>query len=138
MGVDSKWQETEEIAKRHEPGASQWFKLANDGDKAVIVFLGEPYPREVCFVDGKYTPFDDKLRAQGRRPSLRVALNIALYDTREVKIFEQGVLLFRDLVQVRGKYGLDKWAFEVKRHGAAKDLKTTYSILPEHQLTPEQ
>ena len=44
----------------------------------------------------------------------------------------------KDLVRVREKYTLEKWAFEIQRHGAAKDPKTTYSLLPEHQLTPEQ
>ena len=132
------WQQTEEMAKKHDQGASTWLKLGNDGDKAVVVFLGEPFPREVCFTDGKYMPFDDKLKAQGLKPSLRVALNVALYDTKEVKVLEQGVTFFKDLSRVREKYGLDKWAFEIQRHGAAKDPKTTYSILPEHQLTAEQ
>jgi len=134
----NKWQQTEEMAKKHDQGSSTWLKLGNDGDKAVVVFLGEPFPREVCFVDGKYMPFDDKLKAQGLKPSLRVALNVALYDTKEVKVLEQGVTFFKDLVRVREKYGIEKWAFEIQRHGAAKDPKTTYSILPEHQLTPEQ
>ena len=134
----SMWQQTEEMAKKHDQGGSLWLKLGNDGDKAVVVFLGEPFPREVCFVDGKYMPLDDKLKAQGIKASLRVALNIALFDTKEVKVLEQGVMFFKDLVRVREKYGLEKWAFEIQRHGAAKDPKTTYSILPEHQLTPEQ
>lgn len=134
----NKWQQTEEMAKKHDLGSSTWLKLAGDGDKAVVVFLGEPFPREVCFVDGKYVPFDDKLKAQGLKPSLRVALNVALYDTKEVKVLEQGVTFFKDLVRVREKYTLEKWAFEVQRHGAAKDPKTSYSILPEHQLSPEQ
>lgn len=138
MAPQNMWQQTEEMAKKHDQGGSTWIKLANDGDKAVVVFLGEPYPREVCFIDGKYVRFDEKLKAAGQKASLRVALNVALYDTKEVKVLEQGVVFFKDLVQVRGKYGLDKWAFEVQRHGAAKDPKTTYSILPEHQLTPEQ
>ena len=47
-------------------------------------------------------------------------------------------MFFKDLVRVREKYGLEKWAFEIQRHGAAKDPKTTYSILPEHQLSAEQ
>ncbi|MEP0841186.1 MAG: hypothetical protein HRF43_00560 [Phycisphaerae bacterium] len=134
----NKWQQTEEMAKKHDQGSSTWLKLGNDGDKAVVVFLGEPFPREVCFVDGKYMPFDDKLKAQGLKPSLRVALNVVLYDTKEVKVLEQGVTFFKDLVRVREKYGIERWAFEIQRHGAAKDPKTTYSILPEHQLTPEQ
>jgi hypothetical protein len=138
MTPNNMWQQTEEMAKKHDQGGGQWVKLAGDGDKTVVVFLGEPYPREVCFVDGKYMPFDEKLKAQGLKASLRVALNVALYDTKEVKVLEQGVVFFKDLVQIRAKYGLDKWAFEVQRHGAAKDPKTTYSLLPEHQLTPEQ
>jgi len=134
----NKWQQTEEMAKKHDQGSSTWLKLGNDGDKAVVVFLGEPFPREVCFVDGKYMPFDEKLKAQGLKPSLRVALSVALYDSKEVKVLEQGVTFFKDLVRVREKYGIERWAFEIQRHGAAKDPKTTYSILPEHQLTPEQ
>lgn len=132
------WQQTEEMAKKHDQGGSLWLKLQNDGDKAVVVFLGEPHPREVCFVDGKYVAVDEKLKAQGIKPSLRVALNVALFDTKEVKVLEQGVVFFKDLVRVREKYSLEKWAFEVQRHGAAKDPKTSYSILPEHQLTAEQ
>ena len=132
------WQQTEELAKKHDQGSSTWLKLANDGDKAVVVVLGEPFPREVCFAEGKYMPFDEKLKAEGYKASLRVAFNVALFDTKEVKVLEQGVVFFKDLMQVREKYGLDKWAFEIRRNGAAKDPKTTYSILPEHQLSPAQ
>src|SRR5690606_40975467 len=71
--------------------------------------------------------------------SLHDALPIfALFDSKEVKVLEQGVMFFKDLVRVREKYGLEKWAFEIQRHGAAKDPKTTYSILPEHQLRSEE
>lgn len=134
----SMWQQTEEMAKKHDQGGSLWLKLAADGDKAVVVFLGEPHPREVAFVDGKYVEVDEKMKAAGTKASLRVALNVALYDSKEVKVLEQGVMFFKDLVRVREKYGIEKWAFEIQRHGAAKDPKTTYSILPEHQLSAEQ
>jgi hypothetical protein len=83
-------------------------------------------------------PADDEVRAAGHKVSLRVAYNVALPETGEVKVLEQGVMFFKDLVRVREKYGLEKWAFEVQRHGAAKDPKTTYSILPERQLTAEE
>lgn len=134
----SMWQQTEEMAKKHDQGTGLWLRLQNDEDKAVVVFLGEPHPREVAFVDGKYVEVDEKMKAEGVRASLRIALNVALFDSQEVKVLEQGVVFFKDLVRVREKYGLNKWAFEIQRHGAAKDPKTTYSILPEHQLTPEQ
>lgn len=138
MASKSMWERTEEMAKKHDMEGSNWLRLANDKDSAVVVFLGEPFPREVCFVDGRYELFSDEHKARGLKSSLRVAFNVALYDTKEVKVLEQGVVFFKDLLQVRDKYGLDKWAFEVQRHGAAKDLKTTYSILPEHQLSPDE
>ena len=75
--TNSMWQQTEEMAKKHDQGGSLWLKLAGDGDKAVVVFLGEPHPREVAFVDGKYVEFDDKAKQAGLKPSLRVALNVA-------------------------------------------------------------
>jgi hypothetical protein len=132
------WEQTAAMAKQHEQQAGVWLKLANDGDTAVVVFLGEPHPREGVFLDNRFVPFDEKLRAQGHKPSLRVALNVALYDTREMKVLEQAVTFFTTLLELRAKYGLEKWAFEVKRRGAAKDPKTTYSILPDRQLSREE
>jgi len=132
------WQQTEEMAKKHDQSSSTWLRLANDGDRAVVVVLGDPFPREVVFIDNKYVVLTEKLKAEGNKGSLRVAFNVAMFDTKEVKVLEQGVVFFKDLNQVREKYGLTKWAFEIRRNGAAKDPKTTYSILPEHQLTPAQ
>jgi hypothetical protein len=48
-----------------------------------------------------------------------------------VKILDGGINLFSDVIKCREKYGLDKMLFEIQRHGAAGDPKTTYSVLPE-------
>jgi len=138
MAPTSMWDRTEEMAKRHDQGSSTWLKLTDDGDKEVVVFLGEPCPREVVFLDGKYEPFTEELKAKGHKSSLRVAFNVALYETKEVKVLEQGVVFFKQLLQVRSKRSLTEWAFEVERHGAARDKNTSYSLLPEHKLTPEE
>jgi hypothetical protein len=137
MEPDS-WDQAEELAKQHEESGGLWLKLVNDKDRAVVVFLGAPFARDVCFIDGKYVLFDEALKAKGERPTARVAFNVALYDTKDVKIFEQGLTFYKDLKRVRDKYGVRNWAFEVQRHGAAKDPKTTYSILPDRQLTAEE
>ncbi len=136
--ANSMWQKTEELAKQHDQQGGAWLRLQNDGDTAVVVFLGEPYPRQVCFVDGKYHVATEELKAAGHKASLRVALNVLLLETKEVKVLEQGVVFFKDLVRVRDKYGLSDWAFEVTRNGAPKDPKTNYSILPERQLSAEE
>jgi hypothetical protein len=136
--TNSMWQRTEELAKQHDQQGGSWIRLQNDGDTTVVVFLGEPYPRQVCFVDGKYHVATEELKAAGHKASLRVALNVFVLETKEVKVLEQGVVFFKDLVRVRDKYGLSDWAFDVTRNGAAKDPKTRYSILPERQLSPEE
>jgi hypothetical protein len=46
--------------------------------------------------------------AQGLKPSLRVALNVALFHSKEVRVLAEGVMFFKDLGHVREKYGLDK------------------------------
>jgi len=131
------WEQTESIASRHEGGSGTWIRLQNDGDREVVVFLGEPYPREVVFVDGKYELFSEEHKAAGLKSSLRVAINAAIAESREVKVLEMGVLLFKELAAMRAKRPLHKWSFEVQRHGAAKDPKTRYSLLPEEQLSAE-
>ena len=54
-----------------------------------------------------------------------------------MKVIEGGTVWFKDVLKVRDKYGLDRWCFEIERHGAAGDPKTSYSILPEEKLTDE-
>ena len=55
-----------------------------------------------------------------------------------MKVIEGGTLWFKDVLKVRDKYGLDRWLFEIERHGESGDPKTTYTILPEEKLTSAQ
>lgn len=55
-----------------------------------------------------------------------------------MKIIEGGNRWFLDVLKVRKKYGLDDWAFEIERHGAANSTKTTYAILPDVRLSAHQ
>jgi hypothetical protein len=51
-----------------------------------------------------------------------------------MKVIEGGTQWFKDVLKVRDKYGLDKWSFEIERHGEAGDPKTKYTILPEEKI----
>ncbi len=135
---ENPWEKSKEMADRHSEGTGPWLRLANDGDKAVGVFLGDPFPREVHFVERYVTCAGASCPhcGDGKRPSLRVAINF--YTGKELRVFEMGTVTFKDLLKVRDKYGLDKWSFEVERHGEAGDPKTTYSILPEERLSEKQ
>ncbi len=129
------WDRAKQLADKHASSNGLFVRLANDGEKAVGVFCGAPYAREVLWTGDKYVPYEENnAEHKGKRPSLRVAINFYSLDDGDMKIIEGGSQWFRDIAKVREKYGLDKWQFEIERHGASGDTKTTYSILPEQQV----
>lgn len=135
--MSNAWDKAKEMAEQH--ASSLFVRLSNDGDKVVGSFLGEPYPREVVWTGEKYvdgdSPEAEKHVKQGKSRSLRIAINFYVPAEKALKVYEMGAATFKTLLKLREKYGLDQWAFEIERHGKANDTKTTYSLLPETQLT---
>lgn len=131
------WTRADEMADKIGNAASTWLKLVGDGDKEVVTFCGDPYPMEVAYIDGKPVPYTTQHEADGLQRKFRVAINVRLNHTGEVKVWEMSGTTFKTLKKVKEKYGLDRWAFEIARQGAPKDTSTTYSIMPEEQLRDE-
>jgi hypothetical protein len=126
------------MADKHANSGGIFVRLANNGDKIVGAFCGGPYAREVVWTGERYEQFDkNNIAHLGKRPSLRVMLNFYVPAEGAMKVIEGGTVWFKDVLKVRDKYGLDKWLFEIERHGDAGDPKTTYSILPEVKLDDE-
>jgi hypothetical protein len=136
MKMSNAWEHAKQMAERHT--SSTFVRLANDGDKVVGVFVGEPLAREVVWTGEKYldakSPEAEKYLKKGRSSSLRVAMNIYVLAENAVKVYEMGATVFKDVFKLRDKYGLDTWAFEIERHGGKGDNKTSYTILPEQRL----
>ena len=136
------WDTAQGLADKHSGSGSGLFvRLSNDRDKIVGAFAGDPYARETHWSGERYEECSGKgcsYCGDGKRPNLRVSMNFFVPAERDLKIIEGGVTWFKDLLKARAEYGLDKWLFEIERHGAAGDPKTSYTILPEEKLTPEQ
>jgi hypothetical protein len=134
--MSNAWDIAKQMAERHT--SSIFVRLANDGDKVIGVFVGDPYPREVVWTGEKYLdvkrPEAEKYLKKGRSSSLRVATNLYIPAENVVKVYEMGAVVFKDVFKLRDKYGLDKWAFEIERHGGKGDNKTSYTTLPELRL----
>ena len=134
--MSNAWDIAKQMAERHT--STTFLRLANDGDKVVVVFVGEPLSREVVWTGEKYldvkSPEAEKYLKKGRSSSLRVAMNVYVLAERVVKVYEMGATVFKDVFKLRDKYGLDTWAFEIERRGAKGDNKTSYTILPEQRL----
>ncbi len=130
------WDHAESLAEQHASSGSIFVRLANNGDKVVGAFCGEPLAREVVWTGERYETYDPDVHTD-KRPSLRVLLNFFVPAEGAMKVIEGGTLWFKSVTKVKRKYGLDKWLFEVERHGEAGDSKTRYSVLPERQIDGE-
>lgn len=131
------WDEAIRLADKHGASGGLFVRLQGDGDKVVGAFCGEPYAREVVWTGERYEDYDEgnpEHEGEGKRRSLRVAINFYVPAESAMKVIEGGNGWFRDVVKVREKYGLGNWLFEIERHGEAKNPKTTYSILPEEKI----
>ena len=134
------WESAQSLAEQHANQGGIFIRLANNGDKVVGAFCGEPHAREVHWTGEKYeecTGDGCQHCSGGKRPSLRVMLNFYVPVESEMKVIEGGTNWFKDVIKVRDKYGLEKWLFEIERHGESGDPKTTYSILPEEKIDDE-
>ena len=127
------WDSAARLADKHANQGGIFIRLAANGDKVVGAFCGEPFAREVVWTGERYETYDPSVHTD-KRPSLRVMLNFFVPAEDDMKVIEGGTTWFKDVLKVRDKYGLDKWLFEIERHGEAGDPKTTYSILPEEKL----
>ena len=134
------WEKARELAEQHANAGGIFIRLTNNGDKVVGAFCGEPHAREVHWTGERYEECQGDgcpHCAGGKRPSLRVMLNFFVPDEGEMKIIEGGTTWFKDVLKVKSKYGIDKWLFEVERHGESGDPRTVYSILPEEKIDAE-
>ena len=136
--MNNSWDRARSLADQHTNQGGIFVRLTSNGDKIVGAFCGEPHAREVIWTGDRYEVFDEGNSAhQGKRPSLRVMLNFFVPAESAMKVIEGGTVWFKDVLKVRDKYGLDRWLFEIERHGESGDPKTTYSILPEEKIDDE-
>lgn len=127
------WDQAASLADKHANQGGLFVKLANDGDKVVGAFVGDPHAREVVWTGDAYEPYEEGGAAhQGKRPSLKVMLNFYVPGDG-MKVIELNATTFGSLLQVRDKYGLG-WLYEITRSGKPRDPKTKYTILPEREL----
>lgn len=136
----SAWDAAKGLADKHASSGGLFIRLINDGDKVVGAFCGEPFAREVIWTGEKYETYDPKNpdhQIEGKRPSLRVALNFFVPAENAMKVLEVGTQTFKDVLRCRDKYTLTGWLFEIERHGEARSSRTTYSVLPDRQIDAE-
>lgn len=138
--MSSAWDYAENLSEKHANQGGMFIRLVNNGDKVVGAFCGEPHAREVHWTGERYeecTGDGCAHCAGGKKPSLRVMLNFYVPAEGAMMVYETGTRVFRDILKLRAKYGLQSWMFEIERHGEKGSSKTRYSVLPEAQLDAE-
>ena len=125
------WEETEKLLKDREdnkPAAGKFFRL-KDGEKAVIVFRGEPISKQIIWVNGKSENFDPKVH-EGN-PSMRIICNVFNMDTGMMQIGDFSGMTWQSVLANKNKHGLDT-AYELARTGTGTD--TRYNLMFEKKL----
>jgi hypothetical protein len=123
--------------KRSDDTTDVFVHLANDRDRVVGAFCGEPLVRHTHWVDGRSetcTGDGCRLCSQRRQRRVRATMNFYVPARRKMRVIEGGERFLKDIVKVWEKYGLDGWLYEVERHGKFGDSKTYYTILPERPI----
>lgn len=142
MPSKGSWGKTQEAME--DQGQGTFLRLVNDGDKAVVAFCGAPFHRDICFNEktNAYEAWDDGAKAAGRKKTSRYAMNaycISLNgkDVGEMRVVDMNFTTMQQVIALKDKYTLGKYLFEIARHGAKGDTKTTYAILPDKEITAE-
>ena len=135
--MSNSWDHAAGMADKHANSGGIFVRLTGDGDSIVGAFCGEPFPREVVWTGERYETYDPDVHTD-KKPSLRVMLNFYVPAEHEMKVIEGGTVWFKDILKLRDKYGLERWLFEIQRHGEAGSPKTKYTILPEEKLDAAQ
>lgn len=134
--------------------SNDWLKLSNDGDVARIQFLYGNYNELDTFACHKVKigekdryvscnrNYDDPLDAcpfcQQGLP-IKPVMMLSMYDHNDgkVKIWERGKTFIKKMQSLFNRYpDLSNHVFEIERHGAKGDNKTTYDIYPMPDIEP--
>jgi hypothetical protein len=144
-----------DVDKYGSNNSSEWLKLQNDGDVARVQFLYRDYS-EMDFYNchkvkvGEFDRYVSCAREDYDSPvedcpfclagmKTSVVCMIAMYDLNDnkIKIWERGKTFSKKLSALFNRYpDLINHVFEIERHGAKGDKKTTYDIYPMPDVTP--
>lgn len=124
---------------------TRFLRLEDDGDSAVVAFLGEPFLRTVFWDGDKYATYDEAAKNRGAHKVVRIAQNVAVCEIDRssgkammkilgVRIFEQGKRFFKSLIKMDEKFGVESRLFEIERQGSKGSNDTSYMILPVYEL----
>lgn len=107
----------------------------HEGDKVVVVFLGEPWAYEAAWHDERKQWVPAHRSPAPVDPALRIRINVYVPAMGKLKWWEMDTATFQSLHACRDKYGLGNWMFEIEAVDVSVDGACgVYSILPEEKL----
>ena len=135
----SRFAQTQKLYEENDAENSAFFKL-EDGEKAVVAFLGDPFNKQVYYDGNRYVPWTKEC---GKQATIRTMMNVArmvadeegAFSVQAVQILDQSKTFFKKVIQLDNKYGLDKQLIEIRREGTKKD--TEWHLLPECAITSD-
>jgi len=107
----------------------------SEGNKVVVVFLGEPWAYEAAWHDERKQWVPVHRSPAPVDPALRIRINVYIPALGKLKWWEMDAATYQSLHTCRDKYGLNNWMFGVEAVDVSPDgASGVYSILPEAKL----
>jgi hypothetical protein len=123
--------------KRTQSDAGGGFlRLVDDGDHALVVFLGEPLIHYVVWTGEGYEEYSASVHGPRAtaKPSMRAAVAVLDLVEKNVRIWDMPKSGQASALAAVRKFPPDKWSFEIIRAGAKGSTDTKYNCLPDHLL----
>jgi len=130
--------------RAEQAGTGNFVRLQNDKDKVIGIFCGEPHIRELVYNEKTktYEDYTKEHEAQGKAPTPRFSCNFWVPKDKSMKIIEMNNATMKAVIALRSKiqakWGKDKYFFEIERQGVKGDPKTTYTVLQDEEITPDE
>lgn len=122
------------LAKKYS-GGERFIKLG-DGDIVKVAFLGEPFAREVVWINGKTEDFDpDNPDHDPDEARMLASWNCWDCEKEKVRVFDGGVTFFNMWLKTTGRFGLQRY-YEIERDGTGK--KTQWLLHKDDKIPDDE
>lgn len=149
MGV-SGWDQAKKLKEKVDEQNKSYVRMENDGDKVVGAIIGDIYAEEVFYNKRteQYELFTKEHEAAGKKPGVKFYVNMYVIGEGNgekmnrladpaVRVLNVSGKTFNQLAKFRDKYGFDRKYVEIERNGAKGDTKTTYTVMPDDDIMPD-
>ena len=130
-----RWKDAKDLLSTHRCDRSLlWLE---DNEVVIGAFCGDPFAREVYYVDGRTRQPTPELASAFGMPKFRVLMNFYMIPFGIMKVMQSGANWFKAVLRVRDRFGLGTHFYRMHRENPNVEEHAKWSILYESAIPAE-